>query len=61
MEFDLVDGGRDFAGFEDEIQVLGEVVADADGFREALFFQVFHLLPLVLVVCFAVGEEGGVD
>jgi len=45
MELDLVANGHHFCGFEDRREVLGEVVGDADGFREASCLELFHLQP----------------
>ena len=61
MEFDLVDGGWRSSCFEDPVEVLGQVVGHADGASEAGGFELFHLLPLGLVLLFLLAEEGGVD
>lgn len=61
VEFDLVDGGGSGGRFEEPVEVLGEVVRDADGASEAGGFELFHLLPLGLVLFFLLAEEGGVD
>jgi hypothetical protein len=47
--------------FEEPVEVFGEVVGDADGAGEACSLQLFHLLPLRLVLFFLFAEEGGVD
>ena len=61
VEFDLVDGGGSGGRFEEPVEVLGEVVGHADGASEAGGFELFHLLPLGLVLFFLFAEEGGVD
>lgn len=61
VEFDLVDGGGRRSCFEEPVEVLGEVVRDADGASEAGGFDLFHLLPFGLVLFFLLAEEGGVD
>ena len=65
--FDLESGGFYFGVAEEIHDELAVEVADADGFRETLFLQLFHCLPGFLdggVACddvFAVvGEAGGV-
>lgn len=61
VEFDLVDGWPGLGGLENPFEVLLEVVADADGPRQALGLHFFHLRPFLLVLGFVVGEERGVD
>ena len=50
VELDLIDGGRDGAGLEEDVEVVREVVADADGLGQALALQVLHLAPAGLVL-----------
>jgi len=61
VEFDLVDGGWRGRRLEDPIEVFGQVVRDADGASEAGGFELFHLLPLGLVLFFLLAEERSVD
>lgn len=61
VELDLVNRRRRLARLQDEVEVLRQVVADSDGFGKALRFQLFHLPPFLLVLFFALAEEGGVD
>ena len=61
MEFDLVNRGWRGSRFEDPVEVFGQVVGDSDGASEAGGFELFHLLPLGLVLFFLLAEEGGVD
>lgn len=57
MELDLVDRWRYFARLQDPFEMLWQVIADADRFREALFLELFHLLPFCLMVFLLVAEE----
>ena len=61
MELDLVYGRWCDGCFEEPVEVLGKVVGDADGASEAGGFELFHLLPLGLVLLFLLTEEGSVD
>ena len=61
MEFNLVDRGRHFTGLEDPVQLLWLVVADADGFGQALALHFFHLPPFFLVFFFLLAEEWRVN
>lgn len=61
VELDLVDGGRNRAGFEDVVEVLGQVIRDADRASQTLLLQGLHLRPFGLVLGLALAEEGRVD
>lgn len=61
VELDLIDRRRVLAVLEDDVEVLREVVADADGFCKAFVFELLHLLPFGLVFFLAIGEEGSVN
>ena len=61
MELDLVDGWRDRRCFKNPIELLWQVVADANSLCKALALELFHLLPLLLVLFFLLAEEGRMD
>ena len=61
VEFNLIDRGRNCAGFQNVIQLFGQVVTNADRFGESLALQLFHLLPFRLMVGFVFAEEWGMD
>jgi hypothetical protein len=61
MEFNLIDRWRGLRGLEDPVEMLGQVVADANGLRQTLGLQLLHLLPFGLVFFLALAEEWGVD
>ena len=61
VEFDLVDSWRNTARLKNPVKLFWKIIADSDRFSESLSFQLFHLLPLLLVVLFLLTEERRMD
>lgn len=61
VELDLINGWRHRRGFQNPVEVLGQVVRDADRLRQSLRLHLLHLLPLGLMVFLLVAEKRRMD
>ena len=61
VELNLVDRWRHGTGLQNPINMLREIIAQANGLSKTLGLQFLHLLPLLLMLFFLLAEEGRMD